>query len=228
MSQMDIKIVVNSNRNFYQTSLPPLLRSLNESGFGSEEIITFVGGYDKAEKEISDNVFALPYDSIDFTSLTELSQNDYGAKHYFVMHDTSKVGVNFKKILYSVDPGDFEFIALKPWPSMNIGLYRNDYLQRKSEILLPLRNYEITPDKLQESKIWGVENEDHLMWNQPDVKISSYSELLSCPRNGNAEAGDPLDYYGNGTLRIITRYEFLDFYKIKANWERKDQYVINL
>ncbi|MEI6407513.1 MAG: hypothetical protein WCO85_08325 [Actinomycetes bacterium] len=225
---MDIKIVVNSNRNFYQTSLPPLLRSLKEAGFDSEEIITFVGGCDTADKEISKNVFALPYDSIDFTSLIELSQNDYGAKHYFVMHDTSKVGVNFKKILYSVDPGDFEVIALKAWPSMNIGLYRNDYLHRKSEVLLPIRNYEITPEKLQESKIWGVENEDHLMWKQQDVEISSYSELLSCPRNGNADAGEPLDYYGNGTLRIITRYEFLDYYKIKANWERKERYVIEL
>ena len=228
MSQMDIKIVVNSNRNFYQMTLPPLLNSLKEAGFRENEIISFVGGYEGEASEIENNIFTLPYDSIDFTSLIELSQNDYGSGYYFMIHDTTKVGPNFKKLLYSVEPEEYEVIALKRWDSMNIGLYRGEYLKRKSEILLPLQNYELTPEKLQESKRWGVANEDFLMWHQPDVKISCYSEILSCPRNGTPDVAGPFNYYGNGTNRIIERYQFLDFYKIKANWSLDDQYVIQL
>jgi len=226
---MKCKIVVNTTKRFSKHTIPPLLKSLKSAGFDSHEILVMSGGYRKRGwKLLNQNHRKLPFDAIDYTALIELGGRNYGADYYFVMHDTVKVGKEFKEILYSLDPVPWDVIALKNKPSMNIGLYSAEYLKQKNDLLIDLKNYDYSLANMQAIKAWGVINEDYLAWGQNDVATTTYAELLFCPQNGEPTIVGEIDYYGNGITRRIEHYKFLDFYKIKSNWIVKDEYEMDL
>ena len=226
---MNCKIVINTTKRFSTHTIPPILRSLKRSGFKSSEILVKNGGHDKRGKKLfNKNHRKLPFDSIDYTALIELGGRNYRAEHYFVIHDTVKVGKNFKEILWSVDPHSWDVIALRSKPSMNIGLYSAEYLRQKNHLLIGLKNSDYSLVNMEAVKSWGVTNEDYFGWGQSDVAITSYADLLSCPQNGDPIIVDECDYYANGVIRRIEYYEFLDFFKIKSNWVIKDKYEMGL
>jgi len=226
---MKCKIVINTTKRFSNHTLPRVLESLNISGFKDNEIIIMNGGHDKrSRKFFHKNHLKLPFDALDYTALIELGSGEYRDEHYFVMHDTVKVGKNFREILWSIDPSKWDVVALKNKPSMNIGMYRAGYLRQKNDLLIGLKNSDYSSSNMQAIKSWGVDNEDYFGWGQNDVVITSYADLLSCPLNGDPIIVDEYDYYSNGVLRRIEYYEFLDLYKIKSNWVVKGEYEMGL
>jgi hypothetical protein len=226
---MMCKIVINSNARFSSVTLPPLLKSLKSAGFRKSEILIMIGGYTSRRESITrPKRFKLPFDAIDFTSFIELSERDIQSDYCFVMHDTSKVGKNFKEIISSVEPRDLDAIPLRKLPSMNIGLYRTAFIRQKCSDLTKLKNSDYTEEGMHAMKVWGVENEDFLSWGQDDLSITSYADLLSDPRDGVPIVMGEYDYYTNNVKRRIEYYEYLDFYKVKANWSRKEKYELGL
>lgn len=77
-------------------------------------------------------------------------------------------------------------------------------------------------------QVWGVENEEFLSWGQESLFISSYSDLLSDPRNGTPIVVGEYDYYSNNVKCRILYYEYLDFFKVKGNLSRKEKYELAL
>ena len=226
---MKCKIVINTTKRFAQYTLPPLLDSLHEAGFKRNEILVMSGGYSmRSRLLLNKNHMKLPYDGIDYTAFAELARNDFRCDYYFIMHDTTKVGKDFKEILLSVDPSPWEVIALRNKPSMNIGMYHAHYLQEKSELIDKIVVTDYSLENMHSLKVWGVENEDFLSWGQEQVAISTYSDLLSCPINGTPLILGEYDYYKNGVIRRVEYYKFLDLFKIKANWERRNRYEMDL
>ena len=226
---MKCKIVINSTARFSSVTLPPLLESLESAGFRKSEILIMIGGYSRRRESMTrPKRIKLPFDSIDFTSFIELSLRDIQSDYCFVMHDTSKVGKRFKEIISAVEPCGLDVISLRKPPSMNIGLYRTEYIQQKYSDLTKLKNSDYSEDGMHATKAWGVENEDFLSWGQTDLSISSYADLLSDPRNGTPIVLGEYDYYSNNVHRRIEYYEYLDFYKVKANWSRKAKYELEL
>jgi hypothetical protein len=225
---MTTKIVINSNVKFASVSLPPLLDSLKSAGFTDDEILIFVGGDISEVSRNTKNIFYVKHDSIDFTGLIELSRSDYGADFFFYMHDTVKVGPKFRDKLFSVDPKSSEIIPLRPWPSMNTGLYSGEYLKRKQVELLAIQNFDISIEGLQKAKKWGVYHEDFLTWRQENMVANSYADLLGSDSGGVPVTIGEYDYYGNGVKRRLEYYDFLDFYKVKSNWELRESYELRL
>ena len=225
---MITKIAINSNVRFASVSLPPLLESLKSAGFTEDEILIFVGGDISDISRNTKNTFYVNHDSIDFTGLIELSRSDYDADFFFYMHDTVKVGPRFKDKLLSIDPKNSEIIPLRPWPSMNTGLYSREYLKRKHVELLNIQNFDISIEGLQKAKEWGIYHEDLLTWRQENLVINNYADLLGSDSGGFPVTIGEYDYYGNGVTRRLEYYDFLDFYKIKSNWEIRDRYELGL
>jgi hypothetical protein len=144
--------------------LPPLLESLKSAGFRKSEILIMIGGYSRRGGSISrPKRIKLPFDAIDFTSFIELSERDIQSEYCFVMHDTSKVGKNFKEIIFSVGPRGLDVISLRNVPSMNIGLYRTAYIQQKYSDLIKLKNSDYTEegDKPSDDEIY-----DHFIYDK--------------------------------------------------------------
>ena len=223
---MKIRLVINTTIGYSQVTLPPLFESLETASFDLSDVIVISGGYDDVQ-QLSNNIYNVPYNSSDFTAFIALTEHDFSADFYFYLHDTCIVGPSFRTLLLSVDPGDYEVIALKQNPSMNIGLYSASYLKSKASAIRELKNTDYSVESLQNVKTWGVYNEDHLSWRQNQIQITSYSQLLSCPRNGEPEILSETDYYGNGVIRRLEYYKYLDLYKVKANWELRSSYEIN-
>jgi hypothetical protein len=223
------KIVINTTKRFAPQTLPPLLESLSLAGFKKNEILIMSGGHSRRSRLLSNrNHLKLPFDGIDYTAFAALAGNDFGSDYYFMMHDTTKAGKNFKEILFSIDPSPWEVIALRNKPSMNIGLYSAQYLKQKATLIEEIVTTDYSEESLHSLKVWNVENEDFVSWGQEQVSMTTYAELLACANNGIPLILGKHDYYSNGVIRRVEYYKFLDFYKIKANWERRERYELNL
>ena len=92
--------------------------------------------------------------------------------------------------------------------SMNIGLYRIEYLITKKEEILKSRNTVNTPESLNTWKQWGALTEDYLM-------NKSHGNYFSHDPNESITFENP---YG-GTAERRTRYfSCLDLYKSQSNF----------
>lgn len=222
-----LRYMLNSNYRFYRTSLAKLLPSLHACGIEAEHIHVAVGGAPKQKLEWINGVTChlVPYDSIDFTGLITILMNDLDADYWVYLHDTTCVGRRFKKRLDKrlfalLKDGPLDTVALRWHASMNIGVYRHNFLLNQSERLLALVNYDLDESSLQQKKIWGVNNEDYLLTpirhSFTDIRERDFIMLGEC------------DYYGTGGNRRIEYYPCLDLYKIKANWDLKKRYGLQL
>jgi hypothetical protein len=223
---MNLKLLVNTTFNYSEFTLPVLFKSLEEASFDLNDVIVISGGHQNHEI-LSPNFHNVPYNSSDFTAFIAVIEEGFDADYFFYMHDTCHVGPRFKSLLMSTQPGELDVISLTRNPSMNIGLYSAKYLRDKTSSIKMLKNSDYGIEAMQQVKTWGVHNEDYLSWGQNTAHKSSYSQLLNCPRSGNPILISENDYYKNGVIRRLEYYEFLDFYKVKANWRLRDFYEMN-
>jgi hypothetical protein len=222
-----LRYMVNSNYRFYHTSLATLLPSLRACGIDPAHIHVAVGGAPQQGIEWFDGVAChlVPYDSIDFTGLITILHKDLDADYWFYLHDTIRVGRKFRdrlerKLHAFTDAGPVDTIGLRQHASMNIGIYRHQYLLDQRERLLALTNYELGNTALQQCKAWGVEHEDYLL----GPIRHSFTRL----REQDFIVLGESDYYGTGSNRRVEYYPCLDLHKIKANWDLQTRYGLKL
>ena len=221
-----MKLLVNTTLNYSEFTLPILFESLEKASFDLSDVIVISGGH-RHHEILSPNFHNVPYNSSDFTAFVAVIEEDFDTDYFFYLHDTCHVGPRFKSQIMSIQPGKLDVIALTRNPSMNIGLYSAKYLRGKTSAIEMLKNSDYGIEAIQRVKTWGVHNEDYLSWGQDTAHKSSYSQLLNCPRSGNPILISENDYYKNGVIRRLEYYEFLDLYKVKANWEIREFYEMN-
>jgi hypothetical protein len=226
---VNIAIVINSNIRFVETTTPRLIDSLLSCGFNENNILLICGGSTQPSSNFESRIptFFVNYDSIDFSGLIFLSSFESSFTHYFYIHDTTFVGPNFKNNLLALGNDGYDVIALKSSPSMNIGLYSADYLSRKRDVLESIINTDLSDESLQNWKKWGVTNEDFLSWKS-SAQVTSFDVLAESADGGNPKIIGEADFYENGISRRVEHYEYLDLFKVKANWDIKPDYEIRL
>lgn len=207
-----LKIAVSSNINFYDKTLPILLPSLINSGFSKNDIFIFISGSDIKETKILDGFTYIftKQNSYEYTPLIEIVENFIESEYWFLIHDTCKVGPDFKKLVTNIPETKPYKIALKSKPSMSIGAYRYDYLLMNKDKLLKIKNEDLSDKSLKEWKHWGVFNEDYILWMTPP------KPMLYGPDNWYVV--DYNNWYVNETIRRTEYYNSLDLYKNKSNW----------
>lgn len=209
---MKIKIAISTNIKFYKISLPVLLKTLKECGINDKDIYVFNGGFNEEKIEIIDNIkyYFVRQNSYEYTPLIEIVEREIISDYWFLIHDTCKVGPEFNNLLYNNIPSYFpEKIAICNHPAMSIGLYKYDYLLSVKEKLIDIKNLDLSEESMIKWKIWGVPNEDYIMFK-------TYPEPLVIKDERQNLGYD--NWYKTSTTRIVEYYPSFDIYKNKSNW----------
>lgn len=211
-----IKICINSVKSYSEKTLPIIIPSLINSGIRTEDIFVFEGGYSKRNIIQKDEYTLIQTDhnSIDFTGLIDIVEYEIESDYWFYIHDTCKVGLNFKKLLYNIPKNFPDKIALHHINSMNIGSYKYSYLMKHKNKLMKIKNQDYSEKKLKKLKEWNIFCEDYILYNLLDSETFKYNENIS-----DYIIIDEPSWYGENK-RIIEFYPQLDLYKAKANYYR--------
>jgi len=145
--------------------------------------------------------------------------------YWFNIHDTCKVGKNFKKLLYNIPNNLPEKIALRSHPSMSIGSYKYEYLIKHRQRLLDIKNTDYSRESLQHWKQKGIGMEDYMLYKLQDVDTFRYNPEIS---DSGWNIIDGEDWYQTNIKRRIEYHPTLDLYKSKSNWEVKSWMEIDL
>jgi len=213
---MKIKICVNSTKNYSEKTLPIIIPSLIYSGIDPEDIFVFEGGHHERSviKTDSHTLIQTDNNTIDFTGLIDIVENELKSDYWFYVHDTCKVGPKFKKLLYNIPRIRPDKIAIKYIYSMNIGSYKYEYLLKHKNRILQIKNKDYSEDAIQKCKLWGVYAEDYMLHQLTDSKTYRYNpDVISEPL-----VIDEKNWYGTETKRITEYYPNLDLYKSKSNY----------
>jgi hypothetical protein len=216
---MKIKFAISSNINFYKTTHPIIVESLLAAGVPNNDIYFFVGGYHEYVK-VDDkvNFYFVNHNSIDFTALVSVLELNLTSDYWFLLHDTCFVGTNFYNAILSYEHTT-DVVKLRPILSMNIGSYKQSYLESiKTKLISEFKNCDYSEKVIDFFKRKCIRREDYF-FDHSDVNI--YSDM-------GERIQEPTDYYNTGVFRIVEYYHRLDLYKTKANWDQKSTYEIKL
>jgi hypothetical protein len=207
-----IKIAIASNVHFCDLTLPIIIPSLLQNGIPKDEIFVFIAGCSEYSEKIVDGIvqYELTHNSYEYSPLIEICEREHESEYWFLIHDTCKVGKNFKRLLYNIPPDRPSKIALGNSPVMSIGAYRFDYLLSVKERLYEIKNTDYSIESMRRWKDWGAPNEDYILWKTappPAVYGNHGMEIL-----------DHENWYGTNTIRRTEYFHSLDIYKNKSNW----------
>ena len=246
---MDVKFVINTCKGFSDESVPILIQSLLKNNINNQAIVIIEGGHDERKQTEKYGCLCIETDnnSFDLTAMIDIAEHQIKSDYWFYLHDTVIVGNKFKPLL------EDKLSKLKSLPdavalyfngmngsSMNMGLYKYDYIASKKDLLLSRKNKNYTKDGLKEYKIQAINDEDLLLW-QSEIRSSlSYfcrpEKRKSPPDNFeslNDIEGVNLDVVNNEPLnneplfkpyknskaeRLMEHYEDIDLYKFKSNF----------
>lgn len=207
-----VKIAVGSNKLFFSKTLPICLPSLINAGIKRNNIVVFLAGYKQRKNYIKDGIeyVELDHNSFENSAFIDIAENEFESDYWFFIHDTCKVGSKFKNLMLNV-PKSAEKVALRKWPSMSIGLYTYRYIKKYKNKLLNIKNSNYEPDILMREKLWGIPNEDYILWLEEPENTFVY-------RNYGMSIVDNENWFGENTKRVTEYHKNLDLYKNKSNW----------
>ena len=245
-----IKFLINSTKKNIDVVLEKLITSFYEQNsqnfiIKNTDILVVVNDCDEISFKKCDKycILYVKHNSIDFTALIaviehiySLIDNDFEIPDYwFYMHDTCKLGSNFLNLLETYIEKLYNYnlntLSLTYVKSMNIGIYKYNYLLNKKNIVLNLRSQDNPPmSQIQELKKVGVALEDILFKND-DYRLHffDYINSMMYPHlHDRTYVSEPKNIYEKSDIKRIEEYfANIDFYKYKANWELKKEYILD-
>ena len=197
-----------------------VIPSLIEAGILKQDIHVFSGGYLERSVKVVDEItyYELAHNSFEYSPLIDICENNIESEYWFLLHDTCKAGPNFKTLMVNIPENRPEKVALMGSPAMSIGLYRYDYLQSVKDQLLSIRNTDYSAESMNRWKIWGVPNEDFILWKT--------SPAPAVYENPGFDIVDHANWYGTETIRRTEYYRSLDLYKNKSNWGQTGENMV--
>jgi hypothetical protein len=212
-----IKIAIATNKNFYEKTLPIVINSLLLNGIEKNDIFVFNAGFDTDDIKNIDGIVHhyLSHNSYEYSPLIEICEKEIRSEYWFLLHDTCKVGPDFKTKLYNIPVDKPCKIALKTFPSMSIGLYSYEYLLSIKNKLYEIKNTDYSYESMKKWKLWGVPNEDYILWKtEPQPLLYGTTEW---------NVVDYDNWYNTSLVRRTEYYPSLDLYKNKSNWGQNGQ-----
>ena len=219
---MQIKFTISSRRIGWESTYPIIIESLLSNGVPPQDIYFIVGGYDKVEEFATDegvNFIRVNQNSIDYTGLIAVVEENIKADYWVLLHDTCYIGPNFYPTILNYNYNGTPAVSLSSDLSMNIGAYSWKYLQEVKEDLLQYRNRDFSPEAIQFWKQKGILDEDKFLSAHRSANHYTTSTRVS---------SGPVDIYKTGVPRMVEYFPGVDFYKVKANWYNKDNYELNV
>lgn len=222
-----ISICVNSTKSFSEKTIPIIIKSLIDSKIEPKNIFVIEGGYENRTVVVKDTHTHIltDHNSLEYTGLIDIVEHEMMSDYWFNIHDTCKVGNQFKSLLYNIPNNLPDKISLRSYPSMSIGSYKYEYLIKHKQRLLDIKNKDYSRETLQMWKQKGISIEDYMLHQLKDSPTIQYNpEIYSDSWNVIGEE----DWYGTKTVRRTEYHSSLDLYKSKSNWDAKPWMEIDL
>jgi hypothetical protein len=219
---LDLNICISTNINYSQKSLPKLLASLKRAKVPSSQIYVFEGGHTANNQEISTggiNYFKVNHNSFDITSLIGILENNLQSNGWLLLHDTVIVFPCFIRLINQVLWRDFDTVQFKKISSMNMGIYKGDYLSRLSDNILKFKNIDYSDGAIQLHKQIAINFEDFLF------QKSTNNYILNT-NSKNYFIHDNIKYCGS--LRRRETFMNIGLVKYKANFSTKQEYSVTV
>lgn len=208
-----MKFAISTVKRFADKTLPVILPSLLQS-IEPHEIYVFEGGHEERWWEIKDGIthIRVTHNSFDYTALIDIVENDIKSDYWFLLHDTCVAGPDFGRLARDLPEGEpFAAAMLGSYPgTMNIGAYRYDYLMENKDLLLSVRNDDISPEGIRAGKEQALQLENRFLGEAPRYHPELFSDDLT--------VGAPSPYTEHGVRRNIRYFRNLDLYKFQANY----------
>lgn len=224
------KILINScEKNLDNGIIEKCLHNLYNR-VNSDFILVVVGDSKelKFERREFYNILYVKHNSIDFTALISVVENYQFLQYkldvpdfWFYIHDTSEFGELFLNKIndFFINNNNIDTnvaIRTPPTYSMNIGLYKYDFLLKNENKLLEKRSSD-NPSIEEVHKF----KKDGIFWEgclfNSDIRAFSQSPPLT--------DGPMIIYNHSNVMRIVEYFECLDIKKYKANWYVRHQGV---
>ena len=207
-----IKYCISSHVSFQSYTLPILIDSMFSNGISPQDIHIFSGGFDKFRIHVDHQGIThhqLTYNCFDLQALICIAEYNYQiSPHWFLLHDTVKLGLQFLDLFKSVDYIGLNAIPLCRSGSMSMGIYSTNYIRANADRLLKFKD-KLNGLDIIEMKKEAILSEDMLLKRYYNNGICDQRQVLD---------GFHTPYGEIGSLRIIEYYKQLDLHKFKANW----------
>jgi hypothetical protein len=215
-----IRICITTSKGYSQKTIPSLVSQLESTGILSKDIFIFEGGHRIDKKTGSEpNYYEVSHNSFDHTALISLIDFGLESDYWLFIHDTIEVLPEFAFRFREVRFRGEDCIALRNFPSMNIGFYRHEFLLSQKEFLFQIRNRDYSEEGLQLCKARGVPLEDALF--TMGTKVSIVNPHLAYRMSITKRV-----VYGAN--RVAEYYPQLGIVKFKANFQPSDRYEIRI
>lgn len=196
----NFKIVISSHINSYQKIAPLFIESLLRVGLSPKKVLLVVGGNNSKSKSSFLNCEAVfvDHNSYDHTGLIEVIEGNHKSDYWFASHDTCIAGTDFINFLQKYKPKK-DYVSMTDMGWLNMGLFKNSYLDRNKDYILSLKNCSKIRAILSERVYTRLEEFDFFV---PD------SNCIRMLENENI--------YKDNKKRNVLYYKELDFYKYQS------------
>ena len=196
----NFKIVISSHINSYQKIAPIFIESLFRGGLSPKQILLVIGGNEYKSNSLfleCETVF-VEHNSYDHTGLIEILESNHSSDYWFSSHDTCIAGNNFVSFLNNYKPKK-DYVSMTDMGWLNMGLFKNTYLERNRKYILSLKNCSKIRAILSERVFTRLEDFDYFV---PDH---------NCMRTLENE-----NIYKDDKKRNVLYFKGLDFYKYQS------------
>ena len=196
----NFKIVISSHINSYQKIAPIFIESLFRGGLSPRQILLVIGGNEYKSNSLfleCETVF-VEHNSYDHTGLIEILESNHSSDYWFSSHDTCIAGNNFVSFLNNYKPKK-DYVSMTDMGWLNMGLFKNTYLERNRKYILSLKNCSKIRAILSERVFTRLEDFDYFV---PDH---------NCMRTLENE-----NIYKDDKKRNVLYFKGLDFYKYQS------------
>jgi len=196
----NFKIVITSHIKSYQKTTPILINSLSRNNFDLNNILLVVGGNELRAESIYLNcqTIFVDHNSFDHTGLIEILEGNHKSDYWFSSHDTCIAGPKFVNFLSSYKPKK-DYVSMTDMGWLNMGLFKNSYLERNKEYIYSLKNCSKIRAILSERIFTRLEEYDYFIKDK------------NCIRSLENE-----NIYNDDKKRNVLYFKNMDFYKYQS------------
>jgi hypothetical protein len=192
----NFKIVITSHIKSYQTTVPLLINSLTRNNFDSDKILLVIGGNEKKSESTYLNCQAVfvDHNSFDHTGLIEILEGKHKSDYWFSSHDTCIAGPNFIKFLKNYKQKK-DYVSMTEMGWLNMGLFKNSYLERNKEYIFSLKNCSKIRAILSERVFTRLEDYDYFIKDNNCIRSLENENIYNDDKKRNVLFFKGLDFY---------------------------------
>ena len=192
----NFKIVISSHIKSYQKTVPLLINSLTRNNLESHKILLVIGGNETRSESsyMGCQTIFVNHNSFDHTGLIEILEGNHKSDYWFSSHDTCIAGPKFIDFLSNYNPKK-DYVSMTDMGWLNMGLFKNSYLERNKKYILSLKNCSKIRAILSERVFTRLEDYDYFIRDHNCIRSLENENIYNDDKKRNVLYFKKLDFY---------------------------------